>query len=91
MTHAYTSSLRSPARRGLGHHSAGDTVAKHRRMFNGYWNPERRLLRMTKEQGTLPSLCNSFVLRPGGAKDGLFAAAVMLSVFVAFTRFVGRL
>lgn len=62
-----------------------------KRLFNGYWNPERRRLRMTKEQGTLPSMCNSAVLAPGGAGEAFAATTVLLAAFAAFTRLLARL
>lgn len=66
-------------------------VTRRVRHFKGAWNPERRRLRMTKEQGTLPSLSSSATLAPGGAMHGLVAASVLLVAFVSFTRFVSRL
>lgn len=60
-------------------------------MFKGYWNPERRIRRMTKEQGTLPSMSNSATLRAGGAKEGIFVGAALLVAVMAFARFIARL
>lgn len=66
-------------------------VERRHRYFKGYWNPERRRLRMTKEQGTLPSICNSAVLAPGGATHAVIAAVAMLSAVLSFSRFLGRM
>lgn len=60
-------------------------------MFQGNWNPERRRVRMAKDHGTLPSVSNSAVLAPGGAKEGIVACGLLLSAFVLFTRFLSRL
>lgn len=60
-------------------------------MFKGYWNAERRRVRMTKEHGTLPSVGNSAALAPGGAKEAILSTMVLLAAFTYFTKALARL
>ncbi len=56
--------------------------------FRGYWVPERRKARVTKEHGTLPSLSNSAALAPGGVKAGLASAAVCVAFVYSVMMYV---
>mmetsp|Transcript_16581 Transcript_16581/g.23925 ORF Transcript_16581/g.23925 Transcript_16581/m.23925 type:complete len:96 (-) Transcript_16581:276-563(-) len=78
------------AARGLYKPRKGDP--RHVRLFRGYWNPERRKLRMEREYGTLPQPTGAnAATAKGGATEGfLFGLSLGYMFVVTVQLLLGR-